>query len=477
LGGSPSLSFTQSIFEDKDMISLSLEDALGEKGNWLTKKPDPSNLLPDINQDKLNLDFSRPLSQIDSNQKDLENNRNSELPHELGTPLSSVKRLSYAVKALSSKITAVRAPDIPPVPRRDNSFNSKHSSFNPTTGLFDKSYARLSNEDSLQPNQYSILGPSTAYSTLDADTSYQGAAQSIYSGESSYHQSDNQSSFYNSTTNIIQPTPPPQPEIKLIGKSFKIFGPQNRFRLFLYHTLRQVWVKPLLTFLNIFQTIILTIHNARDIFANVSDNTSSVQFKAWYFYYVNWCQLAIYIFYTIIVLAKCVAYGVYDDSQRKKLEKTKRDEEESEIETSQSQPEVLPQNHGLRRRQDRKNISVVKSFANLIPDRKTHNNNNMLEHADSILLATNYQIMPERAFLRSSWNRVDFIAVISYWISLFMMIAEADTKNEAFIFRLLSALPILHLLDMTSGTSSILQSLKVAAPLLVNVGVFVGFFW
>lgn len=477
LGGSPSLSFTQSIIEDKDMISLSLEDALGEKGNWLTKKPDPSNVLPDINQEKLNLDFSRPLSQIDSNQQDLEANNGLEIPPEVPPPLSSVKRLSYAVKALSNRITAVRAPDIPPVPKRDNSLSSNPSSFNPTTGLFDKSYARLSNDNSLHPNTYSIPGPSTAYSTLDADTSYQGAAESIYSRESSFYQSDNQSSFYNSTANIVQPQPLPQPEIKLTGKSFKIFGPENKFRLLLYHTLRQVWVKPLLIFLNIFQTVILTIHNARDIFADVSDTTNSVRFSAWYSYYVNWCQLAIYILYTTIVLSKCIAYGVYDDSQRRKLEKAKKDEEESEIGISQPQSEVLPQNPGLRRRQDRKNISVVKSFANLIPDRKGHNSNNMLEHADSLRSTTNYQIAPERAFLRSSWDRVDFVAVISYWISLFMMIGEVDTRNKAFIFRLLSALPILHLLDMTSGTSSILHSLKVAGPLLGNVGVFVGFFW
>jgi hypothetical protein len=458
------------------MISLSLADALGEKGNWLTKKHDHSNTLPDINQDKLNIDFSRPLQQIDYKKQDLESNRNTELAPDSTAQLSSVKRLSYAIKTLSSRITSVRKANIPTVPGGNNDIDLNHS-FSPKTSFFDKPYARLSKDDLSPHNPYSMPSPSRVYSTSNDDTSYFGEAESTYSRDSSYHQSENQSSLFNSTINITQQTPSPPPEIRLIGKSFKIFGPQNRFRLFLYHTLRQVWVKPLLAFLNIFQTIILTIYNARDIFANVSDNTSSVQFKAWYFYYVNWYQLGIYIFYTLIVLAKCIAYGVYDDSQRKKLEKTKKDEEESEIETSQSQPEVLPQNHGLRRRQDRKNISVVKSFANLIPDRKTHNNNNMLEHADSILLATNYQIMPERAFLRSSWNRVDFIAVISYWISLFMMIAEADTKNEAFIFRLLSALPILHLLDMTSGTSSILQSLKVAAPLLGNVGVFVGFFW
>lgn len=477
LAGSPSFSFTNSIIDDKEMISLSLEDALGEKGNWLTKKSDPSNRLPDINQDGLGIDFNRPLSQIASNQKDLENNYNSEPVSDLSMPFSPVKRLSYAVKAISNKITSTRTSDIPPVPSRESTPVSVQYSVNSAPGFFDNSYARLSTDDLPQRNPYRATNSSTAYySPIDPDSSYQGESESIYSRATSYYGYENLPSRLNSTTSIIQRLPKLKPEIRLIGHSFKIFGPENKFRLFLYHTLRKVWVKPLIIFLNIFQTVILTIHNARDIFDSVSDNTSSIQFKAWYSYYVNWCQLAIYIFYTLIVLAKCIAYGFYDDSQRKILERAKKDEDTSEI--GVSEPALSRhQNIGLRQRQGTKNVSVVKSFVNLIPSHKKENGDNMIDHADSILITPEYQIAPERAFLRSSWDRVDFIAVISYWISLFMMIAQADTKNEAFIFRLLSALPILHLLDMTSGTSSILQSLKVAAPLLVNVGLFVGFFW
>ncbi|CUS06927.1 unnamed protein product [Tuber aestivum] len=85
--------------------------------------------------------------------------------------------------------------------------------------------------------------------------------------------------------------------------------------------------------------------------------------------------------------------------------------------------------------------------------------------------------MARRAFLRHSFNRLDFVAVISYWISLWLCITGVEAERHLYVFRMMSCLRILRLLGITSGTSVILRSLKKAAPLLVNVALLIGFFW
>ncbi|PWN28045.1 hypothetical protein BDZ90DRAFT_239367, partial [Jaminaea rosea] len=78
------------------------------------------------------------------------------------------------------------------------------------------------------------------------------------------------------------------------------------------------------------------------------------------------------------------------------------------------------------------------------------------------------------AYLRHSWNRVDLIAVVAFWISFVLAIIgqESTPSHHIYIFKALSVLRVARLLTVTSGTSTILQSLKLAAPLLSNVLFF-----
>ena len=96
--------------------------------------------------------------------------------------------------------------------------------------------------------------------------------------------------------------------------------------------------------------------------------------------------------------------------------------------------------------------------------------------------------LAHRAYLRHSFNRMDFIAVVSYWIALFLEVTGVMSRHHIYVFRMLSCLRIFRLLAITEGTSvvpqasslmkqTILRSLKKAAPLLVPVAFFIGFFW
>lgn len=80
-------------------------------------------------------------------------------------------------------------------------------------------------------------------------------------------------------------------------------------------------------------------------------------------------------------------------------------------------------------------------------------------------------------YLRHSWNRIDFVAVTSFWIMFGLCITGAETSpnRHLYIFRALSVLRVSRLLAVTTGTTTIMRSLKIAGPLLARVSVFVLF--
>ncbi|KAF9908370.1 calcium channel protein, partial [Lobosporangium transversale] len=77
-------------------------------------------------------------------------------------------------------------------------------------------------------------------------------------------------------------------------------------------------------------------------------------------------------------------------------------------------------------------------------------------------------------FLRHTFNRIDMVAVICYWIDFTLMLSGV---HDVYFFKTIAAMRTLRLLNITSGSSTILHSLKKSAPLLVNVVLFIAFFF
>lgn len=59
----------------------------------------------------------------------------------------------------------------------------------------------------------------------------------------------------------------------------------------------------------------------------------------------------------------------------------------------------------------------------------------------------------QEAFLRHSWNRVDAVAVVSFWISFGLATAGLEASQGLYVFRALSVLRVSRLLAVTAGTS------------------------
>lgn len=259
--------------------------------------------------------------------------------------------------------------------------------------------------------------------------------------------------------------------LRLIGSSLKLFGPENKFRLWLYRLLQQHWIEQISFCLIIFQTILLTVESVPNIFENMTEdeqNNPDSVFINWSECTTSWCLLGIFISYSFIAAAKIVTYGLWDDSQKNRFS-DKTEEYELRAYTS-----ATSRSKNLQKRY-MKHMPLVTTLTNLLPEKRQEAFS--LKEANTIKVFEGYKYVSERAYLRSSWNRIQFLAIISYWISLLLEIHRVDINNDFFLFKLLSSLPILHLLNLTPGTSSVLHSLKSAAPLLVNICIFIGFFW
>lgn len=72
--------------------------------------------------------------------------------------------------------------------------------------------------------------------------------------------------------------------------------------------------------------------------------------------------------------------------------------------------------------------------------------------------------LARRAFLRHGFNRMDFLAVVSFWISFVLSITGLEKEHHLWIFRMLSCLRIVRLLALTNGTS--------VSPLLLSYALW-----
>lgn len=70
----------------------------------------------------------------------------------------------------------------------------------------------------------------------------------------------------------------------------------------------------------------------------------------------------------------------------------------------------------------------------------------------SIKAAQRFQLA-RRAFLRHSFNRLDLVAIVSFWIHLSLNVSGVDNQYHIHVFRMLRCIRIMRLLALTTGTA------------------------
>ncbi|KAF2266880.1 hypothetical protein CC78DRAFT_458268 [Lojkania enalia] len=252
---------------------------------------------------------------------------------------------------------------------------------------------------------------------------------------------------------------PPNP---LRGRSLGIFPADSQIRMKLLELLVHPWTEPLLLILIVIQTILLTVDASRDVHKHPRSTKWGEN--------IDYALLVLFVIYTIEIIVRIIVSGFivnpveYSTINRQVGLRDAVLAKARQLFGPQRQPSIKHVDSAL----DPQQPSVLRTFT-------TAQVNPAIGPAEP--RQQQRDRLARRAYLRHSFNRTDFVAVISFWIAFLLSVIGVESNSHILIFRMLSCLRIIRLLNLTSGTSVILRSLKKAAPLLVNVAFLISFFW
>ncbi|KAI4729071.1 hypothetical protein E4T49_03176 [Aureobasidium sp. EXF-10728] len=221
-------------------------------------------------------------------------------------------------------------------------------------------------------------------------------------------------------------TPEPNP---FRGKSLGIFPPDSKLRLKLADFLLHPFTEPFILVLIVFQTILLAVE-ARN---NVNNDPRSQRFGTTW---IDIALLALFSIYTVEIVIRVIVSGFIVNP----------------IEYSTIDRKVGLRTAVMRKANDMFALHRKPSVRNLNPlppvmaapqpgILRSLTTNTMMEVPGGSKQAQ-LQRLAFRAFLRHSFNRLDFLAVCAFWISFVIGIFGVESQKHVFVFRMLSCLRI-----------------------------------
>ena len=225
----------------------------------------------------------------------------------------------------------------------------------------------------------------------------------------------------------------------LKGKSLGIFSPNNRIRLWLCEFLVHPVTEPVLLILIVVQTVLLAIDAAPSMEYNQRTGR-------WGSSWTDAAMLVLFTIYSLEIVVRVIVSGLIKNADDYSTIRQNLGFKKAVYEYAMS---VLAPN---RPQTTQKTVSgfsadthpsILRSFTTMQAqaDQPGHS-----RQAQRVRLA-------RRAFLRHSFNRLDLLAVVSFWISFALSLLTVETNRHIYVFRMLSCLRILRLLSLTSGTS------------------------
>lgn len=196
------------------------------------------------------------------------------------------------------------------------------------------------------------------------------------------------------------------------------------------------FTEPFILVVIVVQTVLLAVGSAQSVF---DDPLSTHWGSSWFDYAFS----AIFIIYTLELIARIVVSGLI---------------------INPAEYSTLNRSLGLKKALAEKGRNIFTPHRQL----STRKNTTSSEPQMSVLrtftglqstgmwddpLQRQRVRLAHRAFLRHSFNRLDFVAVVSFWISFILSTTTYNTQYQTYVFRMLSCLRILRLLQITNGTS------------------------
>lgn len=223
----------------------------------------------------------------------------------------------------------------------------------------------------------------------------------------------------------------------LRGKSLGILAADNPIRVRLCDILVHSFTEPFILLVIIVQTVLLTVESAKPVWDNPRSDWGSAPLD-----YIYFC---IFVIYTLELIAKILVSGLIMNPVEYSTLNRNLGFKKALVERGQNL--ITPQRQFSKKTSmlpAEPQASIIRTFTGL----------NQLEQeiVDDPLQSRRVRLA-HRAFLRHSFNRLDFVAVVSYWVSFLLALSGVELRQHIYVFRMLSCLRILRLLALTNGTS------------------------
>jgi hypothetical protein len=234
----------------------------------------------------------------------------------------------------------------------------------------------------------------------------------------------------------------------LRGHSLGIVPPDNWMRTFLCDLLVHPITEAVILILIIVQTVLLAIQAAPNYFDQVDEH--GLELGGWGGSWFDYALLALFGIYTIEVGIRVVVSGFilnpveYSTIHRSIGWKTAMRAWWRSLFTLHDDKVSAHQNGAAQPAQPAQPMpgSILRTFTQQKIDPTFRGGARQQRRVR----------LGHRAFLRHSFNRLDFVAVVSFWISFAFAISGLQNSKHVYAFRMLSSLRILRLLGLTNGT-------------------------
>lgn len=225
----------------------------------------------------------------------------------------------------------------------------------------------------------------------------------------------------------------------LKGYSLGIFAPDNPIRTKLCDLLVNPYMEPVILLMIVLQVILLTIESAHNVYDGKHGRPEKWDPSSW----INWAMLILFIVFTLEIAARIIVSGFilnaaeYSTIDRKKGIRTVISDRYNAYFRPERQPSV---------KTPRQEVFGPSTFARSFTMMHGQRLPETVEEQQRMQLA-------RRAFLRHGFNRLDFVAVGSFWIAFLLSVTGLEMQHHIFVFRMMSCLRIVRLLAITNGTA------------------------
>lgn len=274
------------------------------------------------------------------------------------------------------------------------------------------------------------------------------------------------------------PSPPPHvqtvaPQHMLMGRTLNMFGPTHPVRKMALKLMLNWWIEPLILLLIIANVVVLTIQAAPSVF-DYPRPTSPGYFHTWHdtVLFILMCifsvEIALRIIVSGLIFSPTTHWWVGTNNNKRSSSAPSASTPEkrrSNFFQTVTSPLAGNKHHGYQ-------APLARTRTDLSLDNKPQGT--ILSEVPFRLAVDHLQqiTVSQKAYLRHSYNRIDLVAVVSFWITVALAATGVEHSKWLYIFRGLSVLRAARLLTFTTGSLIILHSLKRAGPSLLRVAFF-----